>query len=145
MNIIIDIIIYYIILTSNIILTPSTECERIADCNTLYPVPVLISLRFALDLISNSVHLRDEYDKRFSRIEELLTRSMTDLSNDTLAKINKLRDDTDTNLAHIEQTIDTINNDTKNHLDKKIDKTALSKLLSELQELSHSLDVARKD
>jgi methyl-accepting chemotaxis protein len=90
-------------------------------------------------------NLRDEYDKRFSRIEELLTRSITDLSNDTLAKVNNLRDDTDRNLAHIEQLIDTINNDTQNHLDKKIDKTALSKLLSELQELSHSLDVARKD
>jgi hypothetical protein len=97
------------------------------------------------DLTEKLGNLRDEYDKRFSRLEELLTRSITDLSNDTQVKVNNLRDDTDRNLAHIEELIDKINNDTTSNLDKKIDKTTVSKLLYELLERSHSLDVARED
>ena len=103
---------------------------------------------------------REEYDRRFSRLEELLVKNISDLSNDTTGKFGALRDDYDKRLARLEgllvKNISDLSNDTTKKLDtlsntlsnsiqkvrqEKVDKAALSELLKQILKLSHDLNV----
>lgn len=111
---------------------------------------------------------REEYEKRFSRLEELVVKSISDLRNDTTTKLNSLRGDIDKRLARLEEllakNIGDLNSDTtkkfnvlktdydkkfsniEESLDKldkslqeirrdKVDKSAVTRLLDEVQKL----------
>jgi hypothetical protein len=118
---------------------------------------------------------REEYDRRFSRLEELLVKNISDLSNDTTKKLGALRDEYDKRFARLEEllvkNISDLSNDTTKKLgalrdeynklltknmsdlsnnmqelrDEKVDKAAISKLLEEILKLSHDLNVARSE
>jgi len=115
---------------------------------------------------------REEYDRRFNRLEELLVRSTSDLSNDTAKKFSALKDEYDKRFARLEEllvkNISDLNSDTtkklgalrdeydklltKNMSDlsndmqelrhEKVDKAAISELLKQVLKLSHDLNVA---
>jgi len=59
---------------------------------------------------------REEYDRRFNRLEELLVKSTSDLSNDVTKKLGALRDEYDKRFARLEQllvkNISDLSNDT---------------------------------
>jgi hypothetical protein len=74
---------------------------------------------------------REEYDRRFNRIEELLVKNISDLSNETTAKFGDLRDDYDKRISRLEESLvknlSDLNNETtkkftalRNEYDKKI-------------------------
>lgn len=48
---------------------------------------------------------REEYDRRFNRLEELLVKSISDLNNDNTKKLSALRDEYDKRFARLEELL----------------------------------------
>lgn len=103
---------------------------------------------------------REEYDRRFSDLEELLAKNLTDLTNDTARKIAALRNDYDKRLARLEEllinNISDLSSDTARKVDaltgsidevrsQKVDKTAVSKLFQQILKLGRDFDISTSD
>ncbi len=99
---------------------------------------------------------REEYDRRFNRLEELLVKNMTALSNEMTEKMGAIRDEYDRRLARLEdlltQNISDLSQETAKKLEEllkkfnsdaeeirraKADKNAVSKLFEEMMKISH--------
>jgi DNA anti-recombination protein RmuC len=97
---------------------------------------------------------REEYDRKFSRLEELLVERTSDLSNDTTKKLGALRDEYDKRFARLEEllvkNISDLSNDTTKKLgalrdehDKRFARLeellakSMSDLSNDMQKLSH--------
>lgn len=80
---------------------------------------------------------RDEYDRRFTRLEELLVKSISDLTNETTAKIGNQRDEYDKRLTRLEEllvkSITDLSNETAEKLGTQRDE--YDKRLTRLEEL----------
>ncbi len=63
---------------------------------------------------------REEYDRRFSRLEELLVQSTSDLSNDTTKKLGAIRDEYDKRFARLEELLVQSTSDLSNDTTKKL-------------------------
>ena len=63
---------------------------------------------------------REEYDRRFNRLEELLVRSTSDLSNDTAKKFSTIKDEYDRRLSRLEELLVKNISDLSNDTAKKL-------------------------
>ncbi len=99
---------------------------------------------------------REEYDRRFGELEELLVKNTSDLSNEITRKVGALRNDYDKRLARLEELlinnisdlgndtakkIEALSNDLSQTRSEKIDKTALTALLEQILKLSRELNI----
>ena len=103
---------------------------------------------------------REEYDRRFGELEELIAKSVSDVNSETTRKINALRNDYDKRLARLEEllisNISELSNGTSDKIDalndvieeirsEKIDKAAVSSLLEQILSISRELDITTAD
>ncbi|OGO17129.1 MAG: hypothetical protein A2Z02_00960 [Chloroflexi bacterium RBG_16_48_7] len=92
---------------------------------------------------------REEYDKKFSRLEELLVKNIANLNNEMTEKLGALRDEYDKRFSRLEElpakNVTGVNNDLQDLHDKKVDKAAISKYLEVILKLSNELDTSRAD
>ncbi|MFA5450614.1 MAG: hypothetical protein WC231_01260 [Dehalococcoidales bacterium] len=103
---------------------------------------------------------REEYDRRFGELEELIAKSISDINGETTRKNNALRNDYDKRLARLEEllisNISELSNDTSSKIEninnklevvrgEKVDKIAVSKLLEQILNMSQELDVSSVD
>jgi len=103
---------------------------------------------------------REEYDRRFGDLEELIAKSVSDINSETTRKINALRNDYDKRLARLEELLisnmSELSNDTSTKIEivnnkleavcsEKVDKAAVSKLLEQILSISRELDVSAVD
>ncbi|MDD2471970.1 MAG: hypothetical protein PHT28_03520 [Dehalococcoidales bacterium] len=92
---------------------------------------------------------RDEYDRRFNRLEELLAKNTSSINSEMTEKLGAIRDEYDKRFALLEElfakNIEEMISDIQDLKDKKVEKESVSKLLNGLLKLSRDLDVVRED
>ncbi|MDD3265282.1 MAG: hypothetical protein PHH02_05125 [Dehalococcoidales bacterium] len=103
---------------------------------------------------------REEYDRRFGELEELIAKNISDVNSETTRKINALRNDYDKRLARLEEllisNISELSNGTSGKIDalndvieeirgEKVDKAAVKKLFDQILSISRELDITTAD
>ncbi|MDD5312410.1 MAG: hypothetical protein PHO26_05175 [Dehalococcoidia bacterium] len=85
---------------------------------------------------------REEYDRRFSRLEELLVKNLSNLNNEMTEKVGALRDEHDKRLARLEELLAKNIADLSNDTAKKINalKDDYTSKFAHIEELLKKID-----